>query len=195
MAVGDFYELKLSGNTNGVTVLNIFHFEMTAGSGGGSLQLGNAFLLNTVDNIGSVCSSDTTFTDLEVRNLNNGTDFSVEAFSFSGVRGSNSATTFLAWSYTYNPSNINFRAGGKRFGSIAALDLVDNSPSATILSNLNGLAVALGGALSGGGNTYRPRIKRKTPLSAPATYTYVNVDSVVFHRLSTQGTRKPWIGV
>jgi len=195
LAVGDAYQLKLSGNSNGVTILNIFHYEMVAGSGGGSSQLASGFVLNVLDNIGAVCGSDTTFTDLEVRNLADGTDFAVDAFSVPGARSSTAATTFLAWSFTYNPANINFRAGGKRFGSIAILDVVDNNPTGGMITILNACAIALGNPIVSGGNTYRPRIKRKTPLSDPATYTYINVDNVEFHRISTQGTRKPWIGV
>lgn len=194
MTVGAYYELKLSANTLGVTVLNIFHYEMTAGSGGGSSQLGDGFFLNILDNIGAVCSSDTTFTDLEVRNLSDGTDFYTRAFGVSGGRGSVSGTSFLAWSYTLNPANINYRAGGKRFGSISSADVIDNSPSGGILSNLNSLAVAIGGVLTNGGNSYRPRIKHALP-GSPGEFSFINVANAVFNRISTQGTRKPWLGI
>lgn len=195
MAVGDVYQFKLSANTMGVTDLNIFHYEMVAGSGGGSQQLADGFILNVLDNIAAICGSDTTFTDVEVKNLNDGTDFAVEAFSVPGARGSTGITSFLAWSFTLNTANINFRAGGKRFGSIASGDVVDNNPSGFIVSNLNACAVAIGGAVISGGNTYRPRIKHYLTGTDPAVYSYVNVANAVFHRVSTQGTRKPWVGV
>lgn len=192
MAIGDVYELKLSGNTLGQTVLNIFYYEMTVGSGGGASELGLTFYGNVVLSLLPIVSSDTTYTDIEIRNLANGQDFYVNNFSVNGTRGGTSATSFVAWGFRLNPVNVNFRAGGKRIGSVSNVDINDNAPVSGILSALNTVAADFGKALIQSGNTYRPRIKHQLPIidtNAPIEYDYINVGSAEFARVTSQRTR------
>lgn len=197
MPIGDVYQVKLSGNALSQTLLNIFYYEQVSGASGDASDLGTAFMNEIVMTVNNILSSDTTLTDMEIISLADGSDFYVDNFSLPGERGSVSSTSFVAWSFRLNPVNINFRAGGKRFGAVSTTDINDNSPTSGVLSGLNAVAVKLGEPITGGGNTFRPRIKHQLPIvdtNAPIEYSYVNVGSAEFARISTQRTRMPGRG-
>jgi len=197
MAVGDFYTLKLSGNMLGQTILNIFHYEMITGSGGGSAELNTGFQANILTRIMAIASSDVTYTDIEIFNWDNGSDFVVDNFSQSGQQANQSSTSFLAWAFVLNAANINNKPGHKRFAGVASVSLQDNAPASAIITSLNSLASVLGSPIISGGNSYRPRHRYKIESNIEGVYNegWVNINSAEFRRVSTQSTRKPWVGI
>lgn len=197
MAVGDKYRLVVTGTMLGSLIKNIFYYEMTGGSGAGATQLASHFLLNGLSSIGVIMSSDVTLTSLTVENLNQSTDFTNNVFAVSGVRTSASATSFLAWGFRLAVANINYRPGAKRFAGVALPDISDNSPVAGIVTALNNCATYIGNAISNGGNTYQPRVfsRRWEPDLGVFTETYIPVINAVFDKVTTQSTRKPWVGI
>jgi len=192
------YLLKLSENILGQTCINIWHYISVTGSPVAS-DLGVQFVLSVLPSIAAIASSDTTYTDLEVKNIATGSDYYVSAFSVGGTRGGTTSNPFDAWGFMLNPGNINQKAGGKRFAGVAVTDLNDGNPVGSILAQLAACALDIGRPLVTPNGNFRPALKSVrcnksgTPLRCNGTFqapTYPQINSGTFDVSTTQSSRK-----
>lgn len=195
MAIGDHYRLKLSGNYLGQTIINTFYYEnVLTNSTAPFLNLD--FLDDILPAIQAVVSDQVTFTDTEVQNLDNPSDFSVSAFSNPGLRAGQPTPPFVAWGYTLYSNNLVHRSGGKRFAGVAEPDIDNGVPVGSVLTPLNLLAIRMGAALPTGGTAvWRPRIARITYVDSVPSYEWTVCNASAFKWVTSQNTRKFNVGV
>lgn len=203
MAINDIYRLKLSGNFLGQTVNNIFHFENVVANLT-AVDLNSGFMLNVLPYIRAVCSTNMTYTDIEIVNLSNGSDFYTNTFGENGTRvGGDDAPPFVAWAFSLNPNRIDRRAGAKRFAGIREGDIVSGVNTGAILGPLDDLAIALGNPIFVLAGRFTPVLKSircvKDPVTNKCTsafiISYPRISSANYDSVSTQSSRKFGYGV
>lgn len=196
--MGDIFSLKLSGNLHSQTVNNMFFYEFVGAAGGDAQALGDLFYAWLPPIISTIVSSSYTMTDIEVQNLDTPSDYFVRAFSISGSRSATTQGPFQAWGFRINASSLVEKSGAKRIAGVAESDTTNGVCDSAILSDVNAVGAALGGALPlVGTKLFRPRIRHLANPDelGPPEYYYGLVSSGVFTGVTTQNSRKYGRGV
>lgn len=186
-AVNDVYQLRLKYTVREQRFMNVFHYQAT-GIAGTASQCRQAVNGQLFPQLQAIMSSETVWGTWEVQNLDDPTDFASVTFTAVGGRSGTYSTTHDAFSFTYESARADAQSGGKRFGAVAASDMIDGLPAPALITPIATLEAALATQITIAGCTYRPRIygKRRAQLG-----TFANpVASVNFLGITTQNTRK-----
>lgn len=189
-ALNDVYEVKLFTRALGQNMLNVFHYQATNAVGDSS-ELANRFGLTVCDKVRVLLSSETIYDHIEVKNQNDPTDFTswVGAFS-NGTRNGIAATPQDALSFVYVSGRTDARSGGKRFGVLAAGDIIDGALTSALATQLGAAEAALESSISGVSCIYRPRIWGQRTTATPLLKFPNPITGVQFNGVYSQNTRK-----
>ena len=149
MAVGDIYELTLTGKLQGQDVVNVFHYEGTVAyvstNPTPSHDVAQLFTNQVMPKLRKVVSRDVTYTDIGVRNLFNASDAADTLISLSGLLGTvsdaNTLPPFNSITFGLKGDNPAVRAGSKRLPGVVETYSEDGIVSAdpTFVGDLNAL--------------------------------------------------------
>lgn len=187
MALDNGYEMKMFTEYLGQTCLNIFHFELTAGSGNAT-DLANAWVLQKLPSIKACSSVDVTFKRLETKSILIPTIFDVRALSGTGNQTGSNLGPHDAWSFKYTSARTDAKDGGKRFTGVSETFQDGGLPTPVQSLILQGVEAELETTVDGVLSTYRPRIRgvRRGVLGE-----FLNaITDVTFIGQYTQNTRK-----
>ena len=202
MAVGDPYSLKMSGNLLNQTLITQCHY-MNATGIGGAEELGTTFISTVIPFITPVVVDEVTFTDIEVINLNDASDFYVETFSIKGERTGECMGPFDAWGFKKNVARPDRKPGGYRFGGVEVGAVVNGTANGFYAPRLASLANVLSNNMISGGAAFvlvvqSTRCIKGTDGKCTGSFyptDYVVVNNVTYDGFTTQNTRKFGVGV
>lgn len=189
MPATDYYEVKLKTQLLGQTCLNIFHFYQSLGTNNAD-NLADAFETDYVAAIKAAVSSQVAFKTIEVKNLNNASDFYVKTITGNGSVSGDCLPPQDAWSFTQSTTRTDTKSGGKRFSGVSETLLGNNIVNFAGQIVLNALEAQLSRNLVVGGDTWLLRIKgvRRGVLGQY----FSSVSTASFKGAFTQNTRKSY---
>jgi len=197
MAVGDKYVLTLVSHEGGEPE-NVFNnvFAYEAGDAACTAEdLADAFSVDVLGFLKAAISSGTTFTDVNVINLDNPADFALFPVTGAGLLGGDYLPRFNAIEFEYVRAVRGVHSGRKSFSLVPRDQQVDGEPISGYVPVLNTLAANLADNVVGSASQiYIPRIWRRAgsygtpPTAFPDTF--YPISTVRFGAISTQNTRK-----
>lgn len=157
MAVGDFYELTHFQELRGQQVLNVYHYEQTAGIAGGAPQLLAGWIFSQLPLIAAIQADDVTYTRILAQNLITETD---NAESLTPTPASGAITDVpvplrLAMAFRSQRPDLSKRYSWKRYAGIASSILSGfqfNALHAGVVALANGLDTVV----TSGANSFKP---------------------------------------
>lgn len=201
MALYDWFELKMSGNLLGQTILNFFNYRAQNGLAT-ALTTGTAFRDTVIPFITPVVVDIYTITEIEVRNINTPTDYWIDTFSAPGQRAVSCDSTFPAWGFTKNLERPDRHSGGIRIAGVPNDAMVNGYPTGFYAPRLDSLANVFGNYMvNAGGISELGVISTRCVKDADNHCTdtfyppeFVAVNNVTFDWYTSQNTRKPGRG-
>jgi len=200
-AIGDKYVLTLRADDStqdpvgNNPMYNVFAYEATNGSPNAN-DLFSTFNANVAPKIAAIVGTSTTLHNIDVINLDDASDFDLNAIVLAGTRGGDWLPMFTSWTFKYNRGVRGIHNGRKAFGVISETDQINGEPAVGINAALNALAVQLGAVLVGASGDYTPKIWRRAGTyqvgGVPTVFpdTFYPLVGVTFDRVSTQNSRK-----
>lgn len=200
-AVGDKYVLTLRtddstqdpAGTN--PMYNVFAYTAVSGTPNAN-DLFSVFNSDVVPAIQDIIAASSTMHAIDVINLDDNTDFDLNAIVAAGAGAGETLPMFASWTFRYNRGVRGIHNGRKAFGVVAEVDQANGTPTVAISPFLTALAVILTGQLIGASGNYQPAIWRRAGtymvagVPTPFPDTFYPISGVTFARISTQNSRK-----
>jgi hypothetical protein len=194
--VGDVYQVKLFQDYLGVDVLNVFYYILETQGTGSNLatQLATQFDTDVITEMAEIQVDDLSYTQLEVVNLGDLTEFSATPGSGlatpDGNRVGDPLPAFFVASFRFQRAAVGQRYGYKRLSGIQEQDVVGNSLDSGRQAAFNALAADFALTLDDGlGNTWAPYVAKRPIVLGVNPAGYVS-KGCVFDGWATQNTRK-----
>lgn len=191
------YRVVATGLVNSVVCKNVFWYKATdPGAEAGQLAL--LFESTIIPAIATVQSSDFQWTNLDIYNLVEPSDFYTGTLSDVGDRGALAMPNFVAWYVRYFRSTTLTANGRKMIAGVSESDVSDGVIVPAVLVTMDLMTDVLETALVGGfGTDYIPCIAKTEEYTNPETgKTYrvpielFGISRVEYVRVSTQNSRK-----
>lgn len=167
MAIGDFYELTIFQLMRGQVMMNVFHYEQTAGVAGAASSLLAGWQSAILPAMADVQSNEVTYDRILVQNLVTDTD-NAEDITPTPVQGAQLASPAplrLAMTFRSTRPDLSKRYSYKRIGGVASNFLTGytwNIAGAQVAA----LAALLDANITGGANTWKPvQLRLKDPVT------------------------------
>lgn len=189
-SVGDIYQVKLFTKVLGQNLLNVFHYQ-SASAIGNAGELAIRFNLSVWAEVRPLLSSDTLYDHVEVKNVNDPTDFSFWVGTIlNGQRGSVSAATHDALSFTFYTTRTDANSGGKRFGALSTTDVIDGALTGSLMTQVATAENAMENNIAGVSAVYVPCVYGQR-VGAGLGLKFANrLSSVSYLGITSQNTRK-----
>jgi len=196
MAIGNHYTVTLTSDFSVLGELqNVFVYEQTAGSGNAS-TLAEAFQSDVLAAIVNIISGNTTYTQLDVINLDNTSDFHTMALTEVGAIAGEALPPFVTAAFEYVRADRAVQNGRKSFGVIAESSQSNGFATPDYVTACGLVATALESDVedTATSSLWEPVIWRRPGTYASGVVTapgeFYPINGVVFKRISTQNTRK-----
>lgn len=191
------YRVIATGVVNGVICKNVFWYKDVVG-GGLAVDLAAVFSTDIIDELIKVQSSSFQWTNLDVYNLVNPSNFYVTTLSQAGLRPSAVMPNFVSWYMRYFRPTTIVHDGRKAIAGVAEVDVTDGHIVTTLEVTMDLVTDALQAQLiDGSGTPYSACIAKTEPYTNPVTgKTYrvpielFPIERVEYVRVSTQNSRK-----
>lgn len=162
MATGEFYELTLVQRVQNETMLNVWHYEQTAGVALAASILLAQWQADVLPDISAIQSDDVAYSRIVVQNLVTESDNAEDVTPTPAVGGvtDNPTPLMLALVYRSARPDLSKRYSYKRFGGIASGLLTSPIFNASH-ANVQALGTAMAASIVTGSNTFVPIQLRK----------------------------------
>jgi len=196
MATGDRFILTATIDYGSFqTMENVFAYEQTAGSGNAS-TLSASFISDRAPDIADILSGDAHFSQIEVINVDDTSDFHLEAVAIPGVIGGEVLPPFVAAAFEYVRADRAVHNGRKSFGPLSESSQIGGNATSSFAVDCSDLAIVLAADITDTttSSAWTPKIFRR-----PGTYAsgvvaapgaFYGITGVVYKRISSQNTRK-----
>lgn len=143
MALADWFEILDKQERGGQSILNVYHVQRSSGSITAT-DIVTAFVDWVMPLILPIQPSEVAHTSIEVRNLDDPTDFSTGTFSPNvGTIAGSAMTSFTAATIQFNRRRLDMKNGQKRWVAGSEAIAASNSWGATFMTDLDLLGDAI----------------------------------------------------
>lgn len=194
MAIGDVYQVKLRASLAPITMLNVFHYQVTAlpGPADSAVDLFARVEAALAPEIATVLQTGVSLESAEVLQIDDLSNYKDADFASAipGERTGEAIANSICWSFRYQRAHPGQRSGWKRFSGISEADIVGHTPTAAALTLLEDLAGVLSGVLSGAQQMYTPCVLQRPIVYGTTPTVSFLVADVSFAGVGTQTSRK-----
>jgi hypothetical protein len=192
--LGPVYQITVNGTIFDQVFVNVWYYNVPAGTGLEADAVGSAFKIGILPNICSVQSVAVEYLDMQIIGARDSIDVAtIEIRESVGLVAGDCLPPFAAWSFMYSRANLLMRNGYKRFPGVAETwqlngEVVEGTPEDT----LAGLGETLHSHLILAGDeeaiVVTPRRQWHNVALDPVEY-WISADCN-FHGITTQNSRK-----
>lgn len=193
---GDVLRCIVSSELGGQLVQNVYHYlvDNIVGSGGTAFinaALRSSWLDIVLDALKLVQTSDVTYNQIEVQNLNDVAGDEVFSMSESGSVGGEALPSLVSWSYQLRPETKAIRHGRKAVAAVPELNIDINEATPTALPDLIDLGAIFADTLVHPNGDFIPVVAR-IPDATPRPFIpfTVPISEGIFRGVGTQYSRK-----
>lgn len=196
MAVDDIFQLKLKGEYQAESILNVFYYRQINAdivAVNTAQQLLEGFQVNVLAPMQLVVADTFTWTEIEVVGIRDPFTYNyMDTFALPGLVPSDSTTAlaaFFAWGFRFGRRAPGQRYGFKRIAGLVETQVSGRFPTAGALVSLNDLASAMGSGIASGGISFVPAVASR-PIEYGVNPVSYDANGCSFRNVTTQNTRK-----